>query len=577
MTSSSILQYIAFILVVTLLVMPLGAYQARVFTGQRTWLDPLLRPLERGIYRLAGVDPSAEMTFREYVAALQLFSLCGTLLLFAVLRLQHLFPWYEASVLTTEMTWDLAVNTAISFSTATTWQAYGGETTMSYFSQIVGLAAQNFLAGAVGLAAGLAFIRGLARAESGSLGNFWFDLVRATLWILLPLALVTSLLLVWQGVPLNFSPYTSATTLEGTIQTIAQGPVAALEAPKNLGTNGGGFFNVNAAHPYETPTPLTVVLELLAIVAAPAALTYTFGSLVGRPRQGWMLYGVMVVLFSIGLVTCTRFEQSVNPAIIATSPVDYAATDGQAGGNMEGKETRFGITGSVLAAIVTSNAATGSYNSMHDSYMPLGGLVPLLNMLLGEIVFGGLGTGLYSLLLVLLLTVFITGLMVGRTPEFLGKKIGPTEVKLIAIYTLMTPVAILLPTALAVVSETGLAGLTTNAGAHGLSEILYAYTSAATNNGQSFAGLSANSPFYNLSTAISMLIGRFGLMIVALALASSLGLAPRRAPTQGTLPTDTVLFGGIVVLVAILVGGLDYFPGLALGPIAEQLQLSEVK
>ncbi len=463
------------------------------------------------------------------------------------------------------MTPDLAMNTAISFATTTTWQAYGGETTMSYFSQIVGLAGQNFLAGAGGLAIGMAFIRGFARERTTKLGNFWVDIVRAMLWVLLPLSLVGSVVLIWQGVPMNFSPYTVVKTLEGGSQTIAQGPVAALEFIKNLGTNGGGFFNVNGAHPYENPTPFTNLLEMLAIAVLPAALTNTFGRMVGSPRQGWMLFGVMVLLFVVGLALCSWAEQSSNPAL-----APYVGAS-QPMGNMEGKEVRFGVGGTVPTAVTTSNGATGSTNSMHDSFTPLGGLIPVVNMLLGEMIFGGLGTGIYSIIMVALVGLFLTGLMIGRTPEYLGKRIEPSEMKLLAIYTLLGPIAVLLSASVAVATAAGLAGLTTNSGAHGLTEILNAYASSMANNGQTFAGLSGNSPFYNTTTAVTMLIGRFGLAIPAVALAGLFAKQTRRPMNPGKLQTASPTFAIVIVGTALLVGALSYFPALALGPIVEHL------
>lgn len=572
MSLSSLLQYGLFLLIVTALVRPVGGYLYRVLNGQKTLLDPALRPVERGIYRLTGVDPDREMGWPAYALAFSQFGVLGMVLLSIILRVQHLLPWYNADALTTPMTPDLALNTAVSFATTTTWQAYAGETTMSYFSQMAGLTAQNFLAGAAGLAVGVAFIRGLVRDRADGLGNFWVDLTRAVLWVLLPLAVLVSLVLVWQGVPMNFAPYTAVTPLEGGSQTIAQGPVAALESIKNLGTNGGGFFNVNAAHPYENPTPLSNVVEMLAIAVVPAAFTNTFGRMIGRPRQGWLLFGVMAVLFAAGLLAGGWAEGRGNPGSAALG-VEITASGTHAGGNMEGKELRFGIGGSVLGAITTSNGATGSYNSMHDSYTPLGGMVPLINMLLGEIVFGGLGTGLYSILLVAFLGLFITGLMVGRTPEYLGKRIGPAETKLIVVYTLLAPLALLAFTALAVVTDAGRAGLTTNDGAHGFTAILFAYTSAMANNGQNFAGLSANSPFYNVTTALAMLVGRFGLAIPALALAGLFARQPRRRASLGTLPTDSLQFAVILLGTALLVGALSYFPALALGPIIEEFVL----
>ena len=574
MSLPNILQYVFFLLCVALLVKPLGSYMASVFTKERTFLDRILEPLEAAIHRVLGVDPRREMNGKEYATAFVLFSLAGTLLLYSLLRLQRFLPGFDSAHTTTPMTPDLAFNTAIGFSTTTTWQAYGGETTMSYFSQMVGLAAQNFLAGAAGLAVGVAFIRGLAREKSEGLGNFWTDLVRATLWILLPISLVGALLLVWQGVPANFDPYTQVRTLEGPLQVIAQGPVAALEFIKNLGTNGGGFFNVNGAHPFESPTPLANFLEMLAITAIPAAFTYTFGRMLGRPRQGWVLFGVMAFLFASGLVLCHFAEQAGNPRVTSAGGVAAFSTADQPGGNMEGKEVRFGIGGSVLAAITTSNGATGSTNSMHDSYTPLGGLVPLANMLLGEIVFGGLGTGLYSIVFTALIGLFAAGLMVGKTPEYVGKVIGPGELKLIMLYTLAAPAAVLIPTAAAVLAPAGLAGLTTNSGAHGFSEILYAFASAFANNGQNFAGLSTNSPFYNVATAAGMMAGRFALAIPALALAARFARQGRRPQTNGTLPTDSFTFAVIVVASALVVGGLSYFPALALGPVVEHLLMA---
>jgi K+-transporting ATPase ATPase A chain len=540
------------------------------------------------------------MDWKHYAGSFLGFGLGGTLLLYAVLRLQPLFHTFDPGYRPGPLAPDLAMNTAISFATTTTWQAYGGETTMSYFSQIFGLTAQNFLAGAAGLVVGIAFIRGLARQHTKLLGNFWRDVTRATLWVLLPLAIVNALVLVWQGVPLNFAPYTKAAVLQPTQydepltdaqgkpilddkgqpktkkatlteQVIAMGPVAALEPIKNLGTNGGGFFNVNGAHPFENPTPLTNLLELLAIAVLPASLTYTFGRMTGRPRQGWVLFSVMVVLFGAGLLVCDLAEQRDHT--LMAQGVDHVASDLQAGGNMEGKEVRFGIGGSVLAAVTTSNGATGSYNSMHDSYTPVGGMVTIVNMLLGEVVFGGLGTGIYSLVLIALVGLFAAGLMIGRTPEYLGKQINAREMKLIALYTIMAPLTILPLAALALVTDAGLAGLTTNRGAHGLSEILVAYTTSMANNGQNYAGLSANTPFYNVTTALAMMVGRFGLAIPALTLAGLFAQQTRKAVTEGTLPTDTALFAALTIASVLIVGALSYMPVLALGPIVEHLAL----
>jgi potassium-transporting ATPase potassium-binding subunit len=567
MSLPAIAQYGLFLLIIFLLVKPVGGYLARVFEREKTFLDPVMRPVERITYKLIGIDPQREMNGKQYAIAFILFSLIGTLLLYVILRWQQFLPWYDPAHLTTPLTPDLSINTAISFATTTTWQAYSGETTMTYFTQMAGLTAQNFLAGAAGLAVGIAFIRGFARQRTTNLGNFWVDLVRAILWVLLPLSILTSLILVWQGVPMNFNPYMQLTTLDGGLQSIAQGPVAALESIKNLGTNGGGFFNVNGAHPYENPTFFTNLIEMLCIVVLPAALTHTFGRMVGRPREGWLLFWVMAVLFTSGLALCGWAEQRGDLAI-----APYIAVN-QPLGNMEGKEVRFGIGSSVLTAITTSNGATGSYNSMHDSYTPLGGAIPLVNMLLGEMIFGGLGTGIYSIIMVVLLGLFLTGLMIGRTPEYLGKKIDPSEMKLLGLYTIIGPIGILVLTALAVGTTFGLAGLTTNTGPHSLTEILYAYASSFANNGQNFAGLSANSPFYNATTALAMLLGRFGLAIPALALAGLFAKQTSRPMTAGKLRTDSLLFAMVIIGTAIIVVALTYLPALALGPIVEHLRM----
>ena len=557
------LEYAVFLGAVLALARPVGLYVARVFEGKPTPLDPLLRPLERTLFRWLGVRPREEMTAGAYLGCFLAFSALGTAILFWLLMLQRWLPGGpDDRYLTTAMTPDLAANTALSFSTTTTWQAYGGETTLRYLTQVVGLVSQNFLAGAAGLAVGVAFIRGFARERSATLGNFWVDLVRALLWVLLPLSLAGGLVLVWQGVPLNAAPYTVARTIEGREQVIAQGPVAALELIKNLGTNGGGFFNTNGAHPYENPTPLTNFLALLAIAVLPASFPITFGAMVGRPRAGWALLAVMIVLFVAGLAVCDLAERDVPPQLVGL---------GVSGGNMEGKEVRFGVGGSVLAAVVTSNGATGSYNAMHDSFTPLGVLVPLVNMLLGEVTFGGLGTGLYSLVMVALVGIFMGGLMVGRTPEYLGKTIKPVEAKLIAGYSLLTPLVVMLLTAWAVATGMGRAGLVTNGGSHGFTEILFAYASCMANNGQTMAGLNANSLFYNLTTAVAMAAGRFGLAALALLLAGRFAAQARKPETIGTLPCDTPTFGVLVLGSVVLVGALSFLPALALGPIAEYL------
>jgi K+-transporting ATPase ATPase A chain len=544
---------------------------ARVFQGQKTWPDFVLRPVERLIYKITRVDATAEMSWKEYAFSFIIFGLAGTLATFLILRFQYLLPYFglTAARLATPMTSDLALNTAISFSTTTTWQAYSGEKTLSYFSQTVGLAVQNFLAGAGGLAVGVAFIRGFARERTDHLGNFWVDLVRALLWLILPLSIFASLVLVSQGVPMNFNAYTIASTVQGATQVIARGPVASFEAIKNLGTNGGGFFNVNGAHPFENPTPFTNFFLMLLIAVVPAAFVNTFGRMTGRLRESWLLLWVMVFLFGVGLLCCGALEERGNPGV--RHIVDNSARTIP---NLEGKEVRFGIGGSTLAAITTSNGATGSYNSMDDSYTPLGGGILLANMLLGEIVFGGLGTGLYSIILIALVGLFLAGLMIGRTPEYLGKQIGITEIKFIMLYVLASPISILALTAIALVTQAGLAGLTTNDGPHGLTSILFAYTSSFANNGQNFAGLSANSVFYNVTTVIAMMAGRFGLAVAALALAGSFAAQGRRPTTVGTMPTYTFTFGVLVVGTALIVGLLSYFPALTLGPILEHLLLN---
>jgi potassium-transporting ATPase potassium-binding subunit len=565
----SILQYSVFLIIVTLLVRPAGRYLFAVYhpeLSRGTWLDGCLGPVERMLYRIMRVDAREEMSWRTYALAFIAFSFVGTLLLYGILRLQSILPGGpDPSYLSTPMTPDLAMNTAISFSTTTTWQAYGGESTMKYWTQLIGLALQNFMAGGAGLAVGVAFIRGFARESTESLGNFWFDLVRGVLWVLLPVSFIGSLALVWQGVPMTFGPYVKASALEGGVQVLARGPVAALELIKNLGTNGGGFFNANGAHPFEGPTAIANYISMLAIAVLPASFTYLFGRMVGRPRAGWVLYGVMVVLFLAGLIVCEVAESNGNPLIRAL---------GVPGANLEGKEVRFGVGQSVLAAVTTSNGATGSTNSSHDSYMPIGVTVPLCNMLLGEIVFGGLGTGLYSIVMAALVGLFIAGLMTGRQPEYLGKKIGPIEMKLVALFSLITPMAVLFPTAIAVATSWGTSGLTTNDGPHGFTEILYAYASCCANNGQAMGGLSAATPFYNLTTAGVMMAGRFGLAIPALALAGALARQGRREEHAGTLPSDSAWFGVVAISAVLIIGLLSFVPPVVMGPILEHFKLS---
>jgi K+-transporting ATPase ATPase A chain len=561
-TIANFAQDLFFLLLVTLLVKPVGRFVFRVFAGEKTLLDRPLVPIEKGLHRLLGIH-AEPMEWKTYAAAFVAFGLVGTAILYVLLRVQLFLPGGpDKACLTTPMTDLLALNTAISFTTTTTWQAYAGETTLRYWTQLVGLAAQNFGAGAAGLAVGIAFIRGIAQEKATSLGNFWVDLVRGLLWILLPASLLGSLVVVWQGVPVNFHPYVRAATVERATQIIPQGPVAALELIKNLGTNGGGFFNANGAHPFENPTPLTNFIALLAVAVIPASLTHVFGRMVGRPRVGWMLYGVMITLFLLGLVACEWAERGQAPAL----PPGAA--------NMEGKEVRFGVGGSVLAALVTSNGATGSYVAMYDSFMPLSVLVLLVNMFLGEMIFGGLGTGLYSIVIITLVALFLGGLMIGRTPEFLGKTLGPRETRLVVLFTLITSVVVLSLTAIGVATPAGRAGLTTNTGPHGLTEILFAYASCVANNGQSMAGLSANTPFYNLTTALAMLAGRFGLGVLALALAGQFAAQGRRPESRGTLPIDSLQFGTLTVGVALIVAGLSFLPAVALGPLVEHFQLT---
>ncbi|HXY33671.1 MAG TPA: potassium-transporting ATPase subunit KdpA [Planctomycetaceae bacterium] len=557
-------EYAVFLAILVVLAQPVGTYLARVFERQPTFVDRLLCPVEAALYWLLGVDPKREMTPLVYFASFLGFGVLGAFLLYLMLVFQLFLPGGPGSGhLTTPISADLAANIAVSFSTTSTWQSYAGESTLRYLVQAIGLTSQNFLGGAAGLAVGIAAIRGFARTKSQTLGNFWVDLIRGLLWVLLPVSLVGSVILVWQGVPLNLSPYTVARTLEGQTQTIAQGPVAVLEFIKNLGTNGGGFFNANGAHPYANPTPLSNFLGLLAIAVVPAALPLTFGRMVGRPRAGVVLLVVMILLFVIGLAVGDAFEAPDPPRLAGL---------GVAGGNMEGKEVRFGVGSSVLAAVVTSNGATGSYNSMHDSYQPLSVLVLTLNMLLGDVAFGGLGSGLYSLIMVALVGIFIAGLMVGRTPEYLGKTITVAEAKLVALHVLLTPLLVLPLTAWAALSPAGRAGLVTNDGSHGFTEIVFAFASCMANNGQNMAGLDANNVFYNVTTAVAMAVGRFGPAALALLLAGRLAAQGRKPTTIGSLPCDTVTFGALVLGAVLLQGALCFLPALALGPIAEYLQ-----
>ena len=565
MAINVVLQVGIFLLLAALVTVPLGAYMTKVFARERTFLDPVLGPIERLIYKVCGVHPETEMTWFEYAVNMLLFSLVGMIVLYALERLQGVLPLNPQGLAAVPP--GLAFNTAASFTTNTNWQAYSGETTMSYLTQMGGLAYHNFVSAAAGIAIAIAIIRGFVRRSAKTLGNFWADLVRATLWILFPLCIVFALILVWQGVPQNFNAYTHVKTVEGAEQVIAQGPVASQEIIKELGTNGGGFFNANAAHPFENPTPLTNLLEMLAIIAIGAGLTNTFGRMAGDTRQGWALFGAMVVLLLMGASTAIWSEQRGN-AELAALGINQAASAGESGGNMEGKETRFGIVDSALFATVTTDTSCGAVNSMHDSFTPLGGLVPMVNMQLGEVIFGGVGSGLYGMLVMAVLSVFIAGLMVGRTPEYLGKKIESREMKLAMLYVLIFPAVILFATAASVVLAAGLAGIS-NPGPHGFSQILYAYTEAAANNGSAFAGLNANTNFYNWMIAFAMLLGRFMMAIPALALAGS--LAPKKSipPSAGTFPTTGWLFVALLVGVILIVGALTFFPALALGPLVE--------
>ena len=573
MNFSALIQILVFLVLVLACAKPLGVFMARVFAGERTFLTPVLGPVERGIYRVCGVDPAVEQRWTVYTAAMLLFNLVALLMTYVVLRLQHILPLNPQGLDPVKP--DLAFNTAVSFTTNTNWQSYVPEVTMSYLSQMMGLATHNFVSAATGLAIAVALVRGLSRRSASAIGNFWVDLTRATLYVLLPISIVVALVLVWQGVTQNFDAYTSATTVEGAAQTIAQGPVASQEAIKELGTNGGGFFNANSAHPFENPTPLTNLIELFLILVIPAAITYTYGRMVGNQRQGWALLAAMLVLFLIGLFVALPVEQAGNPEL-AKLGVDQSATAQQSGGNFEGKETRFGITNSVLWAVVTTATSCGAVNAMHDSFMPIAGMVPLINMQLGEVIFGGVGAGLYGILIFAILAVFIAGQMVGRTPEFLGKKIEAFEMKMATLVVLVLGASILVFTGLAAVRPEGLAG-PLNPGAHGFSEVLYAFSSATGNNGSAFAGLTANTPFYNTTLGLAMLVGRFLMIVPILAIAGSMARKRAVPPSLGTFPTTSPLWVGLLVGTTVIVGALTYFPALALGPIVEQLLLNAGK
>ena len=562
MTLNGWIQILVYCGIVILLVKPLGGYMTRVFDGERTFLSPVLGPIERGLYRIAGTSETDEQHWTAYTAALLFFSVASILLLYVMQRFQAFLPFNPAEM--SAVPAELAFNTAVSFTTNTNWQNYGGESTMSYFTQMAGLAVQNFVSAGAGIAIAVALIRAFSRKSVQTLGNFWVDLTRSVLYILLPICIVGTLVLVWQGVPQNLNPYTVATTLEGAQQTIAQGPVASQMMIKHLGTNGGGFFNANAAHPFENPTALTNLIHMVSIFAIGAALTNVFGRMVGNERQGWAIFAAMGLLFIVGVAVCYWAEAAGNPLVHAL---------GLEGGNMEGQETRFGIALSALFAVITTAASCGAVIAMHDSFMALGGMVPLINMMLGEVVIGGVGAGLYGMLLFVVVSIFVAGLMVGRTPEYLGKKIEAKEVKMAMLALLILPLSMLGFTAVAVVLETGVASMA-NAGPHGFSEALYAYVSGTANNGSAFGGLTGNTPWYNITLGLAMLIGRFAMIVPVMAMAGSL-VAKKAAPeSAGTFPTTGPLFVGLLIGVVLIMGGLEFFPALALGPIVEHLALT---
>jgi potassium-transporting ATPase potassium-binding subunit len=588
MTANGWFQIGVFLLVVLAVAKPLGVYMARVFSGEKTLLDPILRPLERLLYRLTGVDETKEMRWTEYATAMLLFSGVSMILLYAIQRLQQKLPWNPQSL--SAVAPDLAFNTAASFTTNTNWQSYVPETTVSYFTQMAGLAYHNFASAAVGIALAIAVIRGITRHECKTIGNFWVDFTRATLWVLLPACLVIALIFVSQGMVQNLRPYDKAALLDPqtvsqtgadgktatqtvTEQVIAQGPVASQEAIKILGTNGGGFFNVNSAHPFENPTPLTNFLQMLMIFMIPSGLTYTLGRMTGSQRHGWAVWAAMALLFAAGVVCAYAAEARGNPLLHG---VDQRASATQPGGNMEGKEMRFGIAGSALYATVTTDASCGAVNSMHDSFTPLGGMVPLINIMLGEVVFGGVGAGLYGIVVFVILSVFIAGLMVGRTPEYLGKKIEAFDVKMAMLTVLIFALIILVFTAIGVVTPYGKAAIT-NPGPHGLSQLLYAYTSGAGNNGSAFAGGNWNSVWYNVSIGFDTLLGRFFMVIPVLAIAGNLARKKIVPESLGTYPVTTPLFSLLLVSVILIVGALTFFPALSLGPVLEHLLMHSGK
>lgn len=563
MTLNGWLQIAVFCAIVIALTRPLGGYLMRVVEGERTFLSPVLGPIERGLYRLSGINPAEEQSWLTYAVGMLIFKAAGFLLLYAILRLQTVLPLNPAGQ--GPISADLAFNTSVSFLTNTNWQFYGGETAMSHLSQMLGLAVQNFISAAAGIAIAVAVIRGFARRSAKTMGNFWADLTRITLYILLPICVIGALVIVWQGVPQTLAGSIAATTLEGAKQVISLGPVASQEVIKMLGTNGGGFFNANSAHPFENPTALTNMLQVIAIFALGAALTNTFGRMVRDERQGWAVFAAMGLMFLIGVAVCYHSEVHANPAL-ASLGMDPSL------GNMEGKEVRFGIAQTSLFATVTTDASCGAVDAMHESFLPIGGMVPLVNMMLGEIIFGGVGSGLYGFLLFAIVAVFVAGLMVGRTPEYLGKKIEAREVKLTMLAILCLPLVMLGFTALAVVLPVATGNISAP-GPHGFTEALYAYVSGAANNGSAFAGLSANT-FWNITMGIDMIVGRFFVMIPALALAGAMAAKKTVPPSAGTFPTHGPLFVGLVVGVIVIVGGLTFFPSLALGPVVEQYAMN---
>ena len=565
MTINGWVQIALFCGLLLLLVKPFGGYMTRVFTGERTLLRPVLRPIELAIYAICGVREDEEQHWVTYAVSMLFVSVAGFASLYALQRLQAVLPFNPAGQ--SAVGTDLAFNTSISFITNTNWQSYTPESTMSDLTQMAGLTVHNFLSAATGIALALALIRGFARRSAATVGNFWVDLTRCVLYILLPISIVIALVFVWQGMPQNLHAYTAATTLEGAHQVIAQGPVASQEAIKIFGTNGGGFFNANSAHPFENPTALTNLMQMLMIFSIGAALTNVFGRMVGDQRQGWAIFAAMGLLFLAGVFVTYPVEAGGNPAFAALH-VDSAPSASQTGGNMEGKEVRFGVANSALFATVTTDTSCGAVNTMHDSLLPLAGMVPIANIMLGEIIFGGVGSGLYGMLAFAIIAVFVAGLMVGRTPEYLGKKIEAKEVKMSMLAILILPLSILGFTAVAVVLPVG-TGAMSNAGPHGFSEALYAYTSATGNNGSAFAGLSANVPFWNITLGAAMLIGRFLFVIPVLAVAGSMAAKKIVPVSAGTFPTTGGLFVGLLVGVVLIVGGLTFFPSLALGPIAE--------